>query len=289
MSYATIPSILPVYPVILIFRDAMNRMYDDLAHLWPLISHHSDYAVEAKRWRDALTAALGQGRLRILELGVGGGNNLHHILYPDCDGRPSRDAACNGQHMRHDRPAHDAVVVDPSAKMLDNCKLLNPSVRQHIGDMQTVRLGERFDAALIHDAVCYLTTESDIIATLATAREHLRPGGVLIMAPDWFTETYPGTRLDAGIRRDVVPEFASIEYDHDPDPNDSTLESVFIYIIKDADGSVRVEHDRHITGIFPIATWLGLMEQAGFSAKRLPYPVHEDGRDAYLLVGILRA
>ena len=56
------------------------------------------------------------------------------------------------------------------------------------------------------------------------------------MAPDWYTETYPGTRLDAGIRRDVSPEFASIEYDHDPDPNDSTLESVFIYIIKDADG-----------------------------------------------------
>ena len=266
----------------------MNRMYDDFAHLWPLISHHSDYEFEAKHWRNALTAELGQGGLRILELGVGGGNNLHHILYPQCDGRPSREAACNGEHMRHDRPAHDAVVVDPSEKMLANCLRLNPTVEYHIGDMQTVRLDsdEKFDAVLIHDAVCYLMSEDDINATLATARFHLRQGGVLIMAPDWFTETYPGTRLEAGIRRDVSPEFASIEYDHDPDPTDSTLESVFVYIIKNPDGSVRVEEDRHITGIFSIGTWLGLMERAGFRAKRLPYPVHEDGRNGWLLVGV---
>ena len=267
----------------------MNRMYDDFARLWPLISHHSDYEFEAKHWRAALTSELGQGRLRILELGVGGGNNLHHILYPNCDGSASADAACNGAHMLRDAPAHDAVVVDPSEKMLENCNLLNPSVNRHTGSMQTVRLRSeaKFDAVLIHDAVCYLLSEDDIKATLATARAHLRLGGVLIMAPDWYTETYPGTKLEAGIRRDVSPEFASIEYDHDPDPTDSMLESVFIYIIKNPGGSVRVEEDRHITGIFSVHTWLGLMEQAGFRAKRVPYPVHEDGRDGYLLVGAL--
>ena len=173
--------------------------------------------------------------------------------------------------------------------MLANCKMLNPSVRQHIADMQTVRLYERFDAILIHDAVCYLISEDDIRATLATAREHLTPGGVLIMAPDWYIENYPGTQLNCRIRRDITPEFASIEYDHDPDPSDSTLESVFIYIIKNEDGSARVEEDRHITGIFSIRTWLNLIEQAGFRAKRLPYPVHEDGRDGFLLVGVLEA
>ena len=267
----------------------MNRMYDDFAHLWPLISHHSDYAGEAKYWRDALVAELGQGRLRILELGVGGGNNLHHILYPQCDGRSSSDAACNGEHMRELEARHDAVAVDLSDKMLANSGLLNPTVKHHIGDMRSVRLRQEFDAVLIHDAVCYLTTESDIAATVATAREHLVPGGVLIMAPDWFTETYPGTRLDAGIRRDVSPEFASIEYDHDPDPEDSIVESVFIYIIKNTDGSVRVEEDRHMTGMFSISTWLNLMEETGFNAKRLPYPVRDDGNDSYLLVGILRA
>ncbi|MCY3544393.1 MAG: class I SAM-dependent methyltransferase [Chloroflexi bacterium] len=269
--------------------DKMNRMYDEFAHLWPLISHHSDYEMEAVHWRNALTSELGQGRLRILELGVGGGNNLHHILYPNCDDSLSADAACHGEHMRCDLPAHDATVVDPSAKMLANCKRLNPTVAQHIGDMRTIRLHEKFDAVLIHDAVCYLMSENDIGATLATAREHLRDGGVLIMAPDWYTETYPGTQLDAGIRRDVTPEFVSIEFDHDPDPDDNMLESVFVYIFKGADGCARVEIDRHITGIFPLSTWLALMEAAGFHAKTLPYPVHEDGRDGWLLVGKLNA
>ena len=264
-------------------------MYDDFAHLWPLISHHSDYEAEARHWRNALIAELGQGRLRILELGVGGGNNLHHILYPDCDGSPSADAACNGEHMQRARPAHDAAVVDPSEKMLLNCKLLNPTVEQHIGNMLDVRLNKKFDAVLIHDAVCYLMSEDDIKATLVTARAHLRDGGILIMAPDWFSETYPGTQLNAGIRRDITPEFASIEYDHDPDPSDNTVESVFIYIIKNSDGSVNVEEDRHITGMFSIQTWTCLMEQAGFRVKRMPYPVHEDGRDAWLLVGVLHS
>ena len=267
--------------------EPMNRMYDDFAHLWPLISHHSDYEMEAKHWRNALVSELGDRRLDILEFGVGGGNNLHHILYPLCDGSKSADAACNGDHMQWDRPDHDAVVVDPSSKMLSNCALLNPTVEQHIGDMRIARLGRQFDAVLIHDAVCYLLTEHDISATIETARVHLREGGILIMAPDWYSETYPGTRLDAGIRSDVSPEFASIEYDHDPNPDDTSLESVFIYIIKNEDGTVSVEEDRHITGIFSSHTWLRLMEKAGFRAKKLPYPVHEDGRDGYLLVGVL--
>ena len=267
----------------------MNRMYDEFADIWPLISHHSEYAGEARYWRDALRATLGVGRLRILELGMGGGNNLHHIVYPDCDAGLSGERECECARSGTGGAQHDAVGVDLSDKMLANSRALNPDVEHYVGDMRSVRLERRFDAVLIHDAVCYLLSEADIRATLATARAHLREGGALIMAPDWFKETYPGTRVISGVRRDVAPEFASVEYDHDPDPTDTTLESVFLYIIKGADGSVRVEEDRHITGIFPIDTWLGLMEEAGFRAKRLPYPVHEDGSEGWLLVGVLGA
>ena len=57
----------------------LKRMYDELAHLWRLISPPEDYADEARYWRDALRAKLGSGRHEILELGVGGGNNLSHL------------------------------------------------------------------------------------------------------------------------------------------------------------------------------------------------------------------
>ena len=268
----------------------MNRMYDDFAHLWPLISHHADYADEAKHWRAVLDAKLGGSpdshqRPRILELGVGGGNNLHHILYPDCAAPRSPSAACECAQV----PRYDAHAVDLSDKMLANSRALNPSVQHHLGDMRYARLGVKFDAVLIHDAVCYMMSEDDIRATLRTARAHLSPGGVLIMAPDWFTETYPGTQISARVRRDdSPPHFASVEYDYDPDPTDNALESVFIYFVKGEDGRVRVEEDRHITGIFSIQTWLSLMRQAGFAAERVPYPVHDDGSDGYLLVGVLQ-
>ena len=56
-----------------------NRMYGDLAYLWPLISPPEEYAVEAQDWRDALRSKLGPGRHEILELGVGGGHHLSHF------------------------------------------------------------------------------------------------------------------------------------------------------------------------------------------------------------------
>ena len=52
----------------------------------------------------------------------------------------------------------------------------------HVGDMRTVRLGETFVAVLIHDAISYMTTEADLMAVFGTARAHLRPDGLLIVA-----------------------------------------------------------------------------------------------------------
>ena len=82
-------------------------------------------------------------------------------------------------------------------------------------------------------------------------------------------------------------ELTYIEYLHDPDPSDTLVETIFIYFLKE-NGSLRVEEDRHITGLFPMDTWLKLMSEAGFEPEKLPYPVHEDGHEGYLLRGVLR-
>ncbi|MDH4033796.1 MAG: hypothetical protein OEV80_08355, partial [candidate division Zixibacteria bacterium] len=63
-------------------RIAQPRMYTELAHLWTLVSAPSDYADEARHWRNVLYTKLGAGHHELLELGVGGGNNLSHILRP---------------------------------------------------------------------------------------------------------------------------------------------------------------------------------------------------------------
>lgn len=241
-----------------------NRLYNDLAHLWPLLDPPEEYTEEASFWRQALREKLGPGRHKVLELGVGGGHLLSHLT-----------------------DEVEATAVDISPQMLANARKLNPEVEHHLGDMRSVRLGRRFKAVLIHDAISYMLTEEDLAATFDTARAHLEPGGILITVPDWFTETFSGTTVDFRTQVHEDLEITYIQYSTDPDPSDSTAETVFVYVIK-KDGQVTVETDRHVTGLFPLATWHRLLGEAGFEVETRPYPVYDDGGEGYLLVATLK-
>lgn len=239
-------------------------LYDKLAYLWPVISPPEDYADEAVYWRDAIRESLGLGRHRLLELGVGGGHNLSHLT-----------------------DEFDAVAVDISPKMLDLSRLLNPTVEHHLGDMRTFRLpGQHFDAVLVHDAICYMQTEDDLRQAFATARFHLRPGGLLLIAPDLVRDTFrPGMRLSWSTERDGV-KINTEEIVYDADPADTLVESHFTYTITEK-GAKRVERDVHVTGIFPIATWTALMEEAGFRTDRIPLPGDGEGCGEHMFRGVL--
>lgn len=240
-------------------------MYGDLAELWPLISAPEDYAREAGYWRQALRSKLGPGRHTLLELGVGGGNNLSHLT-----------------------DDFDATAVDLSTGMLAHSRRLNPSVEHHVGDMRSVRLGSTFDAVIVHDAIDYMLTEDDLRAVFQTAAAHLQPGGVFIAAPDWFTETLLDQQVSCSTANDGETELVMIEFARPPrDPSCTICETAFLFVITDTSGT-RVEADLHRRGLFPLATWLGLLDETGFRPEQMPYPVHEDGHDAWLLIGVLR-
>ena len=243
--------------------DTQPRLYGDLAGLWQLMSPPEDYYKEAQYWLRELRARLTPGRRRILDLGTGGGHNLHHLT---------------GEF--------DATAVDLSEAMLAHSRRLNPGVEHHVGDMRTVRLGETFDAVLVHDAIDYLTTEADLLAVFATARAHLRPGGVLIVAPDHYTETFAPPLVDYEIRRDAETELTYVEYSTDLDPNDTAIETTFVFFIK-RNGNLSVEMDSHTMGLFPIATWESLLRTSGFEVERVDYPVSKDDRPMFLWVGQL--
>ena len=49
--------------------------------------------------------------------------------------------------------------------------------------MRTVRLGTRFDCVFVHDAVVYMTTETDLRKAIETAHIHCMPGGAALFAP----------------------------------------------------------------------------------------------------------
>ncbi len=242
----------------------LNRMYDEFAHLWPLISPPEGYATEAQHWREVLRKKLGPGRHEILELGVGGGHNLSHLA-----------------------DEFQATAVDLSEKMLQNSIKLNPRVKHHVGDMRTIRLGKKFKAVLIHDAIDYMQTEEDLRSAFATAVAHLEANGVLIVAPDHFRETFSSPWVDHSTHSDGETELTYIAYSYDPDPSDTTIETIMFYFIRNR-GDLHIEQDRHITGLFPKATWISLMEESGFQTEEWPYTLGDVPRQLCLLVGVLQ-
>ncbi|MCH8897737.1 MAG: class I SAM-dependent methyltransferase [Chloroflexi bacterium] len=230
-----------------------NRMYHDLAHLWPVISPPEEYAEEAGHLRETFLDRLGPGRHSLLELGVGGGHVLSHLTQ-----------------------VFDATAVDLSPDMLALSERLNPGVEHHLGDMRSVRLPQTFQAVLIHDAVGYMLTEDDLLSAFRTAKAHLEPGGVLVVAPDWFQETFQSPSVLHWVNRRDDLEVTLIEYVHDPDVTDTTIESIFFYLIN-GPGGLRVEQDRHLTGLFPKATWRRLLGEVGFATEEISYPSYQGG------------
>jgi len=89
------------------------------------------------------------------------------------------------------------------------------------------------------------------------------------MAPDYVRENFrPGTEHGG---HDAAQRGARyLEWTWDPDPSDSTYFADYAFMLRDADGSVRAEHDRHVEGLFPRTTWLRLLSEAGFDAAAVP-------------------
>jgi SAM-dependent methyltransferase len=231
-------------------------LYSALASWWPLFSPPEDYAEEAEVILTALRDTLGHVPREMLELGCGGGNIASHLA-----------------------PYGRMTLVDVAPAMLAISRALNPQAEHHEGDMRTVRLGGRFDAVIIHDAIMYMTSARDLGAALATARAHLNDGGALVVLPDYVAETYaPGFEADGHDAPDGSGRGVRyMIWSHPAEPNATVMDSDFVMITREADGSVQVFHDRHHTGLFSRAAWRQVFLDAGFAEPQVrPDPWRQD-------------
>jgi SAM-dependent methyltransferase len=243
-------------------------MYTDIAEWWPLISKPEEYAEEAGIFSDVIFSFFpGTGplrsRLRVLELGSGGGNNASHM-----------------------KANFDLTLVDLSPHMLAVSLKLNPDLPHHLGDMRSVRLEQTFDAVFIHDAVDYMTSEDDLRALLQTVRAHLRPGGLVLLCPDDTRETFQ-EKTSTGGHDGQGRSLRYLEWTYDPDPADTTAIVDFTYLLREGQQQVRALYDRHIFGLFPRDTWLRLLQEAGFNAETRPFDHSEVEGVTEMFVGTL--
>jgi SAM-dependent methyltransferase len=236
-------------------------MYTDLARWWPLLSPPQEYVEEAAMIAGLLRTgvlrpevAAGDGRPLLLELGCGGGHNAVHLA-----------------------PYFDLVLTDLSPDMLALSRRLNPGAEHVQGDMRTLRLGRTAEAVLVHDAVGYMLTETDLEAVFATARAHLDTGGVAVFVPDHTREDFEPTTGHGGTDGEDGSGVRYLEWTWDPDPADTWAQTEYSYVMREADGVITTASESHRFGVFPAATWLRLLQRNGFAATSLSEESEEEG------------
>ncbi len=231
------------------------KIYNELASWWPLLSAPDDYLEEATFFHDTLIRYSSSLPISLLELGSGGGNNALYL-----------------------KSYFNLTLVDLSPQMLAVSRELNPECEHLQGDMRTVRLNRQFDAVFIHDAIMYMTTESDLQRAIETAFVHCKAGGIALFVPDYTREIFsPST--DQGGHDDEACGIRYLSWTFDPDPKDTTYQTIYALIIRHRDGSVQFEHDEHREGLFSRADWQRLMAGVGFEVR-----VMQDnyGRDLFI-------
>jgi hypothetical protein len=237
------------------------RLYGDLAPWFHLLTAPEDYAAEAERYRGLIRGAV-RDAATLLELGSGGGNNASHL---------KRHFTC--------------TLSDVSPQMLTLSRGLNPECEHVLGDMRTLRLGRTFDAVFVHDAIAYMTTESDLADCIGTAFAHTRPGGVALFVPDFTRETFaPGTSHGGHDGADGR-SLRYLEWSVDPEPSDTTYDVDYAVVVREPGQASRVVHDHHLEGLFPEHTWLYHLEQAGFAPSLDRAPPEDDETSQVVFLG----
>lgn len=133
------------------------------AQLYDLIYSNKDYQSEAKTI-DELIKRYQPSAQSLLDVACGTGNHLQYL---------KQDYQCKG------------VDLDPD--ILAEAKRKHPDVPFYEGDMQTLYMGERFDAVIcLFSAIGYVQTRAGLAKAIKAMGQHVARRGVLIVEP-WIT------------------------------------------------------------------------------------------------------
>jgi SAM-dependent methyltransferase len=235
-----------------------HLLYSELVDWYRLVDPPADHAEEAECFRAAFERVVQPLPETLLELGAGAGHNAVHLK----------------AHFR-------CTLVDLSPEMVALSRELNPECEHHVADMRTVRLGKTYDVVLIHDAIVYMTSKADLSAAIATAFEHTRPGGAVLIAPDAVRDSWQeNTRHEHS--SDGARTVHFLMWDWDPDPSDDSYLTEYAFLLRDGQ-TVRAVHDRHEAGLFARATWLQILETTGFQVELIDRPIGDGECDQVFL------
>ena len=208
------------------------EVFGNYARYYNLLYQDKDYAAEAQ-FIHQLLKTHAPATKSILELGCGTGK--HAALLAELE--------------------YEVYGVDLSADMLEQAEkrlpTLNPEVASKLkfsqGDVRTVRVERQFDAVIsLFHVFSYQTTNQDLEAAFATAKAHLKPGGVLIF-DCWYGPAVLSDRPTVRVKR-LEDEEISVTRIAEPViyPNDNLVDVNYQVFIKNkATGIVEEVQELH--------------------------------------------
>ena len=228
--------------------DSLYPLYGQHADLWPIVAPVESYRDEMREWVELIREALGRREeLEVLDLGTGGG---HHLC----------------QLCRLWGGTVGGVATDISGSMLERVKSLVPRFATLVHDMTTLKLERRFPLVTVHDSFCYLRDRGQVAALFSTIASHLEPGGLALVKVDALAGEFFGPYRYLTTFEEPEREITLTHYEWDPDPTDSELEVIYLFLERRG-GRVETREERHLMGLFFRPELMELWTEAGLAGR----------------------
>ena len=150
--------------------------------------------------------------------------------------------------------------------------------------MRHVRLGRTFDAVFVHDAVCLHDHRGRPARGAGNRGRPPCAGRRGPVAPDATRESFSEATEHGGSEDEKGRQARYLEWTLPPEPGETTYTVHYAFMLRGADGSVRVVHDVHREGLFPRATWLRLFREVGLDAELAPRIIEGSEYDSFVAV-----
>ncbi len=219
----------------------VNRLYDDLAWIWPLWEPVEDYQEKTVADISRIRKSARIEVKSILDVGCGGGKNSFYL-----------------------KKEFEVTGIDLSEQMLENAQRLNPECRFIKADMRDFKIDQLFDAIFVNDSIAYMCTREDLLSVFRNAYQHLKTGGALLVCAEKTIETFVQNRTNHWKLTQKDLDIVIVENNYRPLPSDSVCETTYIYLIR-KNGQLRIEHDFHKNGLFSLNTWRNVLDESGFT------------------------
>ncbi len=117
-------------------------------------------------------------------------NRLHELIeeHKKSSGKKLIDIACGtGQHLFFLQNYYDVEGLDINPNFIEISQEKLPKAKIHKQDMTSFKLDDRYDViTCLFSSIGYTRTFQCLSDTLLNMRNHLKPGGLLVIEP-WYT------------------------------------------------------------------------------------------------------